>query len=137
MIDFFNISRAPQRDNLAPPPPPDGRRSITPPSAGNSGTEPDKVGAFITVQSLATFPAASTAVTVVWKVLGAVIPGVAENKIVPLVVALVIGALIYLMSADKGQDAKAKLAGVVIAVINSFMLAAAALGLDNAAGTKS
>jgi hypothetical protein len=90
----------------------------------------DKVGVFTTAQSLVTFPGAVAAVTTIWKVIGTMYPAFGSaNKVVPVVLALIIGILIYLTSVSKGTTLKQKSAEVGIAVINSFTIAAAALGI--------
>ena len=89
-----------------------------------------KVGVFTTPQSLVTFPGAVGAVTTIWKVLGSVHEGWgATNKAIPLVLAGIIGLLIYATSATKGTTPMQKLSEFGVAIINSFVIAAAALGI--------
>ena len=91
----------------------------------------DSVGVFTTAQSLVTFPGAVAAVTTVWKVLGIAVPTLGStNKIVPVVLALLIGTLIYLSSVRKGTGWRARLGELGIALVNSFTIAAAALGIS-------
>jgi hypothetical protein len=97
-------------------------------SADAKGT----VGVFTTAQSFVTFPVAASLVTIVWKVLARVQPGWAQGEIVALVIALIIGMVIYSMSVVKGETLKEKAIGFVIALFNSFTLAATALGIDTA-----
>jgi hypothetical protein len=90
-----------------------------------------QVGIFTTPQSLVTFPVATAAVTTVWKVLVAVdIPG-SKAKWVPLLIALVIGSLIYLATVSRGASLKQKLIEAGVAIINIFTITAAALGIDD------
>jgi hypothetical protein len=91
----------------------------------------DKVGIFTTPQSLVTFPVATAAVTTIWKVLGAVQPSWSDKKLVPLIVALVIGLLIYLVTVSQGTDFRQKLVEAGVAIINTFTIAAAALGIGD------
>lgn len=92
--------------------------------------ESSKVGVFTTPQSLVTFPGAVGAVTTVWKVLGSINQSWGEeNKLVPILVAFVVGMLIYSTSATKGTTKPQKLSEFGIALINSFTIAAAALGI--------
>jgi hypothetical protein len=94
-------------------------------------TDASRVGVFTTPQSLVTFPGAVAAVTTIWKVLGAVSPSLGEqNRTVPIVLALLVGGLIYLTSVTKGTTWREKLAGLAIAVVNSATIAAAALGIS-------
>jgi hypothetical protein len=101
---------------------------------GGEGGAPGKVGAFITPQTLVTFPGASTVITVIWNLIGRVNAAWKDDEIVLFIIALIIGMLIYLLSDDKGDDAKSKVSSFIIALLNSFMLAAAALGIDVATG---
>ena len=78
-----------------------------------------------------TFPVASGIVTVVWKVLEKVFPSWGSSNLVPLVVSLLVGMLIYAMSDVPGTT-KDRLISFAIAILNSFTLAAAALGVNSA-----
>lgn len=84
-------------------------------------------------QSVITFAGAPAAVTIVVKVLGAAVDGLGTSK--PLIVglSLLVGMVIYWSTAPSGQTPKDKVAGVVFALINSFAIAAAALGIDTVA----
>lgn len=88
------------------------------------------VGIFVTRQSFATFPAASGVVIMIWKVLGAVFPELSESKLVPLITALVVGLLVYSISEKNETTLKTKIEGIAIAIVNSFSLAATAMGID-------
>ena len=91
-----------------------------------------QVGIFTTPQSLVTFPVATAAVTTIWKVLGAVYePWNSNNKLVPLFIALIIGLLIYLATVSQGASLKQKLIEAGVAIINTFTIAAAALGISD------
>jgi hypothetical protein len=90
----------------------------------------DKVGVFTTAQSLITFPGAVAAVTTIWKVLGAAFPELGTtNRIVPVVLAVALGTVIYLASVTKGKGWRARLGELGIALVNSFTIAAAAMGI--------
>jgi hypothetical protein len=93
----------------------------------------DKVGVFTSPQTLVTFAGATAAVTTISSVLDRV--GLIPDKyalIVPFVVSLLVGAVIYLVSVQKGEGAQARLMGLSVAVVNSFMIAAAVLGVEMA-----
>jgi hypothetical protein len=93
----------------------------------------DKVGVFTTAQSGITFPGATAAVTTIWKVLGNVSPGLGEtNRTVPVVLALIIGLVIFVTSVTKGSGWKQRIPGLLIAFFNSATIAAAALGIEGA-----
>ncbi len=89
----------------------------------------DKVGIFTTPQSLITFPGAAAGVTTIWKVLGEVDPRWGEARLVPVVLALLIGLLIYLTSVTRSAGWRQRLGELGIALVNSFTIAAAALGI--------
>lgn len=94
-------------------------------------TQADKVGVFTTAQSLVTFPGAVAAVTTIWTVLGTIRPELGSgNKTVPVVLAVAVGAIIYLTSVTQGPRGwRRRLGEVSIALVNSFTIAAAALGI--------
>jgi hypothetical protein len=91
----------------------------------------DKVGVFTTPQSALTFPGSVAAVTTIWQVLGSMNPSLETNKVVPVVLALGIGAIIYLTSVSKATGWRQQLASIGITVVNSFTIAAAALGIGS------
>lgn len=95
-------------------------------------TKVDNVGVFTTAQSLVTFPGAVAAVTTIWNVLSQVSPAKLgkDNEWVPVILSLAIGLFIFLLSVTKGASWKEKLSGLGIALINSFTIAAAALGIN-------
>ncbi|MFN0112841.1 MAG: hypothetical protein ACKVZH_28610 [Blastocatellia bacterium] len=98
----------------------------------------DRVGVFTTAQSLTTFPGATSAVTTIWVVLGNINGTWGKtNKIIPIALSLAVGLFIYLLSVSRGLTWKEKLSGFGIALINSFTIAAAALGInyDGSSGT--
>jgi hypothetical protein len=100
-----------------------------------AGAPATTVSAFLTPESLVTFPGASAAVLILWKVAGGLVPNWSGSRWVALVLALVIGLLVYLISnSDKTLDhAPAtfaqKLTTGAIALINSLFLYAAAVGI--------
>ncbi len=78
---------------------PVGTPAATANSVVNASTAPgaDKVGVFTSPQSLVTFPVATAAVTTIWQVLGRIHKPLGDNnEWVPFIVALLVGALIYM-----------------------------------------
>jgi hypothetical protein len=71
-------------------------------------------------------------VTIIWKVLGKTFPAWGTSFAVPLGAALLIGLLIYLISENPGPTPKDKAIGIAVALLNSFTLAATALGINDA-----
>ena len=65
------------------------------------------------------------------KVLAATL-NINDTKPLILGLSLLIGLLIYWNTAPSGETSKAKILGVLFAIINSFAIAAAALGIDTA-----
>src|SRR5580692_4052843 len=71
-----------------------------------ASTEPPPVvGVFITPESLATFPGASLAVTVVWVLMKKLIPKIGASPWIPVVASLVIGLVIFLTTISDDRVA--------------------------------
>jgi len=119
---LFNIATVPTaasapRDPVpgAPPPPPPA----------------SSVGVISAQQSAITFAGAPASVTLVWKVLGAADPSWGSSKLLAIGLSLIVGMFIYWQSAPVDGTTKEKTIGFVFALINSFAIAAAALGIDS------
>ena len=82
-------------------------------------------------QATLTFAGAPAAVTLMIKVLDATL-NINDTKPLILGLSLLIGLLIYWNTAATGETPKAKILGVLFAIINSFAIAAATLGIDTA-----
>jgi len=104
---------------------------------GDAGTGTE-VPVFITPQSLASFPVASAVVTTLWALAAKMFPWGASTSVL-LVLSLVVGGIIFAISvsspSSQPKDFKAWLVAGAIAVINSLLLAAAALGVLGKAST--
>jgi len=96
------------------------------------------VGAFITPQSLVTFPVASGLVALIWAVFRQLFPWGASTA-VPAVTALLLGVGIFLITVSEPQARPRGVAGWVVAIFiglaNTFVLLAAALGVSPAGGS--
>lgn len=101
------------------------------PTPGNVSVAASGGTMFTSGQSAATFAGGSAAITIVWQVLGAVLPAIAKYKPFPVFLALGLGSVFYWLSPS-GTTAKEKWLGFVYAVLNSFTVAAAALGITSA-----
>ena len=102
-------------------------------AAGEAAPAPlQPTGVFVTPQSLVTFPVASAAVTIIWKVLGQIDPRVATSALAVLVISFIIGLFIYFAGLTKQATTQEKVVQFGIAVLNSFWLAASALGISQA-----
>jgi hypothetical protein len=88
--------------------------------------------AFVTVQSLASFSGSSAVVLGVWKVVQAIVSADwADSRIVPAVLAALIGIFLFLKSIQGKDLAIADVFGaVLIALFNTAFLWAAACGID-------
>ena len=91
-----------------------------------------EVGIVTTSQAAITFAGAPAAVIAVWKVAGSVVPIIATNYIFPVVLSLIIGMAIYYAAPAAGSR-RAKIIGCFFALINSFAIAAATLGINSVA----
>jgi len=91
-------------------------------------------GAFVTTQSITSFPVASAVVFAVWKGVGSISTNVALSKITPLVVALGVGSLVYLATLTdvrvrRPQGLVQWGSSVGIACVNCVLLWVGALGM--------
>lgn len=91
-------------------------------------------GVFLTHQSVITFPVASAFVTIIWQVLGRVYPEWQHNDLVPLVIALLVGSVLYWQSNPPTNSVRNHVLTIFYALLNAFTLAAAALGIGAIAG---
>ena len=90
------------------------------------------VGVITGPQATLTFTGAPIAVTLVWKVLAVAFPALARAMLMPIALSLLVGMLIYWQSA-RATTTRERVTGFVLALINSFAIAAATLGIDSAA----
>jgi hypothetical protein len=87
------------------------------------------VGVITAQQSVITFAGAPAAVTLMWKVLAMAVPSLASAKLLAVGLSLAVGMLIYWQSAPVTGIRREKVSGFLFALINSFAIAAAALGI--------
>jgi hypothetical protein len=107
------------------------REPVGAPAAASTSTLPAAVGVISAQQSAITFAGAPAAVTLLWKVLGAIEPSWGSSKLLAVTLSLFVGMLIYWQSAPVDGTKKEKFTGFVFALINSFAIAAAALGISS------
>lgn len=100
--------------------------------SGGAPAPKDTIGVFLTPQSLVTFPVASVVLIVMWRVLIVVFPEWGTSKLVPFIGAFVLGVFIYYISLPENPPRRLKIIGAGIALLNSFFLAASALGIQTA-----
>lgn len=107
------------------------RGEARPISAGEEVTK----GAFITPQSLVTFPVATFVVGLLWKVIEAVFPQTAGALWVPLVISFLLGTFVYFIGItdpESQMKLREKAIAAVVAVVNSFYLFASTTGIASA-----
>lgn len=125
---LFNISTTKVPASVAVP-------SADVPGAQQSPATPASplslVGVISAPQSAITFAGAPAAVTLVWKVLGAAEPSLASSKLLAVALSLFIGLLIYWASAPVEGTSRDRIAGFLFALVNSFAIAAAVLGISS------
>ncbi len=100
---------------------------------------PTSVGAFITPQSLASFPGAAAVITFIWKAAGRLSTTLDKSLLVPLALAIVVGALIYINTVSDPNVPKQswpqRMVGIGIAGINALLLWASAIGVTTLTST--
>ncbi len=67
----------------------------------------------------------------IWKVVGAAVPNLADSKPVAVAISIRIGLEIYEFSEQPGASRKQRIPGCIYALINSFVIAASVPGIDS------
>lgn len=105
--------------------------SDTPSSPSSASNAVESVTpVFLTPQSLATFPGASFAISLIWNVSAAIYEPLAQMKIVPIIASLFIGVIIFFQSYTENMSKAEKATAVFVAILNSLWLAAINLGIN-------
>lgn len=108
---------------------------VGPPLPGAAAAQPDQSqGVFLTPQSLATFPGATAAGLLIWRVVDVLQPAWASVIWVPFVIALVLGAFIWLIGVsdpDAHMDRRDIMVTAGIALLNTLQIFASLLGLPH------
>lgn len=110
---------------------PSARTPATPspqPSGGDPTSPSGGTPVFLTSQTIVTFPGASLAVLILWKMAGLVIPSWNSN-IVPIVLALIVGVIIYYVSLSDNMTRKERVLGGFLALLNSCYVALFVIGV--------
>lgn len=98
-------------------------------AADTQPADQKKMPDFLTLESL-TFPLASGAVVIGWKVVQAIGGGWADNRVWPLAIAgLIVVAALLSKWNDLGST-PSRLGALLIGLVNSLLLAAGALGVE-------
>jgi hypothetical protein len=98
--------------------------------AAQAAPPPSSQGVFLSAQSLVSFPVACAVVGLLWKLVQHYWPGTSD--FVVLYISLVVGFVLFIITiTDPSARPKGLgwLAAILIAVLNSLVLAASALGL--------
>jgi hypothetical protein len=93
------------------------------------GGQDSETPVFITPQSLVTFPGASLAVLILWKVLGLLFGTWVAGNWLPVVLSLGIGALIFYLSITPNMTKRDLWLGAFLALLNSCYVALFVLGV--------
>ena len=101
---------------------------ITPNSANPSPAT--GAGVINAPQTALTFAGAPAAVTVVMKVIEAIDGEWGTSKLIIVLLSLFVGMLIYWNSSSTAQTRKEKFLSFTFALLNSFAIAAASLGIN-------
>lgn len=100
------------------------------PAGGNQGDGTTSgTPVFLTPQSLVTFPGASLAVLILWKIIGLIVPAWSTCNVVPITLALLVGALIYYISLTDEMTKKDKVLGAFLALLNACYVALFVIGV--------
>ncbi len=99
--------------------------NAAPPPSGN------QVGVFTTPQSFLTFSGSTAAVTIISNVLtGVGVIGANNKGWWMLMLSFAVGAIIYIGTVSSGTTWRQKVLEATVAIINTFTIAAAVLGVD-------
>ena len=93
-----------------------------------------KVGAFVTAQSFASFPAVTAIIWTLWKLSYALLPrNWALSLWTPALICLFFGVLLFLIGITDKMKPKELVIASLIALVNTALLLASVLGTDNIA----
>lgn len=113
--------------------PPTPRGAPAPAAAGSGAAQPVTSGAFITPQSLVSFPFAAGVVVGLWKGIQALFPAWGPSPWIALVIAFLVGGLVTLISISDGRlnlTQRQTIIAAGVAFLNCFYLFMAALGIN-------
>jgi hypothetical protein len=132
---FRELFNFPVVINHAPAPAHDLERAPARAQAPSSITEVQREGAFITVQSLVSFPGATAAVTGLVNVVAWAVPAWrARPPLLFVIAAGLVGLTIYLINESDPLKppaaGKQRLIAITIAAFNTFVILSASVGAD-------
>ncbi|MGE5425284.1 MAG: hypothetical protein ACM3N9_07955 [Syntrophothermus sp.] len=86
---------------------------------------------FLSPQSILTFPGASLAVAIIWKVMGTVFPAWGGSYPTLFIISLFMGILLFFLGISATMTIREKIISFIISLLNSFMLTASTLGMSS------
>jgi hypothetical protein len=99
-------------------------------TGGAFALEDDKKGAFVTPAALASFPVASGIVTVLWKILAMTGVDLLTSQAGIAISAAVVGLALWALTSTANGSWRIQLGEILIGIINTALLFAAAVGID-------
>jgi hypothetical protein len=90
----------------------------------------DTRGAFVTPAALASFPVASGIVTVLWKILAMTGVELLKSSAGIAISAILVGLALWALTSTANGSWRIQLGEILIGVINTALLFAAAVGID-------
>jgi hypothetical protein len=112
------------------------RQTVVATAAPAPGAAPQeqREGVFLTVQSIVTFPGATAAALLIWRVAVLLLPAWSSEAWVPFVISVAIGAFIWWIGISDPKaplTVRDKIIRLGIAVLNTLQIFAAVLGLPH------
>lgn len=117
---LFNFTTRPERSEI-----PGEARLV---SAAADGSK----GVFITPQAIVTFPVATFAIGLVWKVIGTMVPSLQGSLVLLFCLSLLTGIFIWWIAISDPKDkmtGRDKGIAFVVGIVNSFYLFASTAGI--------
>ena len=100
-----------------------------------AGADETATGAFVTPQTLATFPVATAVIGIMWKVIETLVPSSKGSLWIPAIISLLLGGFLFYVAISDPQASRTKrdtLIALGVAIVNTFYLFAASTGIVKA-----
>src|SRR5262245_52624287 len=92
----------------------------------------NSANAFVSPETALTFPVASGGISLTWQLSAKLHPSLGQTAWIPVILALIVGVLLYVASDQRGTTKAAKVSLLLAAFFNTVTLAAAAIGVSAA-----
>jgi hypothetical protein len=99
---------------------------------GSKAPLQNAANAFISPETALTFPVASGGISLAWQLSAKLYPPLGQNAWVPVILAIIVGVLLFFASEQRGTTKAAKIGLLLAAFFNTVTLAAAAIGVSAA-----